>query len=461
MITTNNLWCYVVSLTFSVLCSSLATAGSYAISAHGNSVYGVKRSEGPASMPDFYSAGNCSHCHGAHRSINGQDSSAENDGPAPFNLFAPTFDTTKVTANIDFEQNDVFCFYCHTDTGSFQASSGSMVNKDYAETFGGATGGPISIMAQFNQVDSGGSNHNLYDLWSYMKEHPEYGKKNGGWFTEYSDPCTACHNPHLARQNKENLTDSSFATISRPSQHFDQWGDDEDEQMSDYSAIYQAPFYAYSGAHPTDVYAASYEPAGVTRALANGQLTPDYNDFCLDCHVDAIYSNNVNRNLIAIDWTTERHGIPNAVEVFSRTPFGLQGGYVLSCMDCHEAHGSPNKLLIRRSINGVAVGAVGVVPGDRGNQCRQCHMDDNAWAQGDVNEWKFSHHGRGQDSPYSGSMTTPSCACHNYLQDGSHSAPDPIPCERCHYHGSFVPNPAGEYPSTLTPKNAPFERKMF
>lgn len=452
MVKKSNILTCFASIVLYVLFTEGTTAGTYTLSAHGNDDFGVKR----IGIPSVYVAGNCTHCHGQHSSIDNEEPIPVNNQPSPFALFAPTFNTAK--SDGPYAQDDLFCFYCHTDSGSYQDGSGYMTNKDYAETFAGATGGPTSIMAQFNEVGTGGSNHNLYDLWLYMKEHPVYGAKNGGWFTEYSDPCTACHNPHLARRNKEHLTDAGYATISRPTDHFDQWGDDEFEQMSDYSSIYQAPFYAYSGSHPTDINTATYEPAGVELARADGQLTPNYNDFCLDCHKDSIYSNNENRQLSTIDWSTERHGIPNAVEVFSRTPFGTQGGYVLSCLDCHEAHGSSNKLLIRRSINGVSVGDVGVFPGDRGNQCRQCHMDDNAWAQGDVNEWKFSHHGRGRDSPYSGNMVS-SCGCHNY--DGSHSAPDPIPCEICHYHGSFVPNPSGQFPSTLTPKNDPFYRKMF
>lgn len=410
-------------------------------------------------------AGNCTHCHGQHSSIDNDEPIPVNNGPSPFALFAPTFNTTKTIG--PYDQSDLFCFYCHTDIDSYQVGSGSMVNNDYAETFAGAIVGPTSIMGQFNKVETGGSNHNLYDLWLYMKEHPEFGAKNGGWFTEDSAPCTACHNPHLARRNKEHLTDFGYATISRPTDHFDQWGDDEFEQISDYSSIYQAPFYAYVGNHPTDVNTATYEPASVERARADGQLTPDYNDFCLDCHKESIYSNNEYRNLSIIDWNTERHGIPNAVSVMSRTPYGQGGGYVLSCLDCHEAHGSPNKLLIRRSINGVTVGAIGVTEGDRGNQCRQCHMDDESYkdagydSMGGINKWKYPHHGRTQGaSPYSAQESYVSgCGCHNY--DGSHSAPDPIPCEICHYHGSFVPNPAGAYPSDLTPKNIPYYRKMF
>nr|WP_320049726.1 cytochrome c3 family protein [uncultured Desulfuromonas sp.] len=453
-------WPMVVSALSFIFCSAIATAGTYSLSAHGNSETGVKRTQGPFPPPDIYAIGNCAHCHEQHASIDDLEPGPDDGGPSSFALFAPTFDTSKITASSDYQQSDLFCFYCHTDNGSYQANNGSMINKDYAETFGGHINGPTSIMGQFNQIDSGGSNHNLYDIWNYMKEHPEYGKKNGGWFTENSDPCTACHNPHLARQNKEHLTDASYATISLPSDHYDQWGDDEFEQMSDYSSIYQAPFYAYSGSHPSDIYSATYEPAGVGYSQADGQLTPDYNTFCLDCHCDSIYSSTQNRNLSVINWDTERHGIPDAYEVFSRTPFGVLGGYVLSCLDCHEPHGSSNNFLIRRGINGQDVGAVGVVAGDRGNQCRQCHMDDYAYAQGAINDWKYSHHGRGQLSPYS-AMMVGGCGCHDYNQDGAHSAPDPIPCERCHYHGSFVPNPAGEFPSTLTPKNEPYYRKMF
>jgi hypothetical protein len=424
----------------------LAQAGTYTISAHGDVNTGVYRSD-LASVG--YSKGNCAHCHEQHASIEGTEQTPINGNGSVFSLFSDTFNTLKITK--PYDQEDVFCFYCHSTLSSLQ-DGGSMINYDYANTFAGASNGPTSIMDAFNQPgETDASYHNLYDIWKFAKDEFSY-------FTEYSDPCTACHNPHLARRNKENKRDSSYACISKPTEHDDQWGDDADEQMNDYSAIYQAPY--YSGSTST------YEPDAVSVGDADGSLTPDYNSFCMDCHDQVIYSTTLGRDMVALDWSSaggdlvsagDKHGSNNAtVDVVSRPPYGVLPGYVLSCLDCHEPHGSPNAYLIRRSINGQSLGVTigsGKDGSARGNQCRQCHKDDYE-AGGStnanlINVWKTTHHGGGLsgDNPYRTDQVS-NCGCHEIVVNKKM----PIACEHCHGHTQYVD---ATHPGTIDGRTIP------
>lgn len=147
---------------------------------------------------------------------------------------------------------------------------------------------------------------------------------------------------------------------------------------------------------------------------------PDYNTFCLECHVNAISSLNLGRSLKDIDWTSsggdtfdagDKHGENiRTGDVDTKIPYNNDSDLVLACLDCHEPHGSPNATLIRRGINGEEVGApIGIVDGDRGYQCRQCHTDDQEMnvSPYEENGWKGTHHGGGRvvDNPYNTSQS--------------------------------------------------------
>jgi len=258
-------------------------AGLYSLSAHGSSSFGVLRS---AMQDSGYARGHCGHCHEQHASVDGTQPSPSAFNPSGFGLFTDTFDKT-VTAP-PYDQSDVFCFYCHCALGdTYQEGAGSeMLNYDFSRTFGGYAGGPESIMEAFNQPfdPSSRSSHNLLGV-------QEYAAANfSSWFTSDSDPCTACHNPHIGRRNKYNIQDAGYATISRPTDHQTHWGDELDEQMSDYASNYRAPYYYNS--------TTTYEPGGA--AVSSGELIPDYPTFCLDCHgltAALINSRNLSRQL--------------------------------------------------------------------------------------------------------------------------------------------------------------------
>ena len=414
-----------------------AFAGQYSLSAHGDATYGVERE----SLFGTYVQGNCAHCHEQHASIGGEEPAPVSGAPAISALFHNTFNTS---SSAPYVVSDLFCFYCHSDiTGeSIQYNAGNnMKNYDYSYTFGGCSttfGGRLvdDILETFNwpSYSSTGSNHNLRGLQVYADAN------FSSWFGTNSDPCTTCHNPHIARRNKENLHDSTYSTISLPSDHNEHWGDESDEQMSDYSSTYHAPYYWNS--------TTLYEPDGTTHS--GGDLIPDYNTFCLDCHgtsAGTVYSRNHSRNLSDIDWggsggdnasAGDKHGTNVATgDIDTKPPYNNTFDIVTACTDCHEPHGSPYDYLMRRSINGYLVGAIGVSMGDRGNQCLQCHMDDEALGFGNTsNKWKLTHHGGGQvtDSPYRTNQMQ-GCGCHS---SGSGQNAAKIPCDDCHYHHSYV-----------------------
>jgi len=385
-----------------------AFCGPYTDSAHGDTTNGVDR---PATDSLGYTPGNCAHCHEQHTSVDGGEPAPAGGTPSEYSLFADNFDTA---ATSPYAEADSICFTCHSTTGSLM----TVVNKNYTETFGGVTRTTAinGIQDAFKALSGRTfSEHNLYDVWAYASGNSVSGAGTKlVFFGDGSNPCVACHNPHRAERNKANKTDPSYSAISRPSDHEALQGDGASEQMDDYatsvSGTYQAPF--YSGG-------ASYEPAGT--AIQDGSLTPDYNSFCLDCHSNSnVFSTKLNRNMIAIDWgaTGDMHGgrpryilapVSTAAGAHLVAPYetdvddGTAGNtnYVLSCLDCHEPHGTvlenvlgpstragqpaflnpaaSSSFLLRQGFNGVSIvgqcGGGGWVESrwQVGLLCNQCH----------------------------------------------------------------------------------------
>ncbi|MBE0598459.1 MAG: hypothetical protein IH614_14425 [Desulfuromonadales bacterium] len=383
-----------------------AVGGSYLESAHGNGGFGANRQPIDARYAQ-YATGNCAHCHEAHASLDGLEPEPRT-GAAPHTLFYPTFNTAR-TQNL-YTETDNFCFYCHGDAGQ------RVINQDYSAAFGGAVAGsgPQSILAAFNQE----SYHNLYDIWNFAGLNTAYP-----WFTAKSNPCSACHNPHLARRNWDPAQPGFplLSAVSRPIAPARLWG--EAERMSAYP--YEAP-YAFS---------LNREPAGV--GLPDGDNTPDYVGFCTECHNPAnlIWSTPLNRNLRKVNWgttgeTPDKHGArprqghpysygtPPLLEPY-REAAAVKTNFVLSCLDCHEPHGSTNIMLLRRRVNGgdlpepvSAAAAKPLLP-----LCVRCHD------RGHLNQL---HHEPGYLAP-SGECTL----CHPNGGD----QPEVVACRQCHYHG--------------------------
>lgn len=368
----------------SLLPASPLSGGIYLDSAHGNSESGVRRSAGGAADFPDYPAGSCAHCHEQHASIDGLEPEPEAACPSAYALFANNFNTSREQK--PYSQSDNFCFYCHAGTGSLQ-SGGAILNYSYARTFGGYTSSnPSGIFAAFN----GGSYHNLYDLWRFSQE-------KFSSFKQSSNPCCACHEPHTAKRNKANPADPVHTAISRPTDHFNLWGDDENERMNTYAASmggsYRSPYmYGSTG---------TFEPNAMG-IIHDGSMVPDYNTFCLDCHQYQVPTTNSNSRdpsvpagyLAAINWgrSGDKHGGRMRMRGVDGSegwgqilaPYNIApvpGNYVLSCLDCHEPHGTVIKSwLLRKEINNSVVPVeCGPAEGDFCFQgvCLRCHTHEH------------------------------------------------------------------------------------
>jgi len=397
--------------------ASPTLGGTYRDSAHGNATYGVNRSALDGKYFS-YAVGNCAHCHEMHASIDGVEP-APSIGPAPHALFADDFNDARIQN--PYQESDNFCFYCHNESTGQQ-----VLNRDYSVTFGGGNiaSGPQSIMAAFNQT----SYHNLYDVWSFLNTDPKYS----AWFANVGNPCSACHDSHLARRNWDSGQPGFplVSAISVPGGSGTLWG--ETEVMSAHFG-YEAP-YALS---------TTREPAGV--GDQDGGNTPDYMTFCSSCHDPntTISSTALARNLKQINWgitglnqdkhgELSRDGVDDGSAYF-REPYkaaaAIKGNFILSCLDCHESHGSANIMLLRSRINGEDLEGLVSSTDAMSFACKRCHNDDLAAGAGtgEADRWEYVHHGAA-DAPYS---ATGQCGvCH-----GAGAGGTPIACGNCHGHG--------------------------
>ncbi len=354
----------------------VATAFDFhADSAHGNESYGVNR------LNAGYDIGDCAHCH--------ETFDPSTCGVNNFMLF---FDEILAACAVG-------CTSCHSNSATWQATE----NFPYAVNFGGAS--PIwygNIYTQFCSANSmpanGGSRHHLGQIWSVIKNNAyDWG------FNSDPHPCVACHPPHHAQQNHPvAIVGGKLNTAIRlPSRYKNTdaadllWGDDEGERMSDYAAQlaipdgeYQAPYYGDTSDPDWEV---SYEPAG--DATSDGSNLPDYVTFCMDCHQYAQYDLDANEDVKAIKWgppwceadEADIHGAAHAntrdagsiacmaTEGPLRPPYDTHepgpSNYVLSCLDCHEPHGTYQRPhLIRVKINGGVV-----ADGSFVEICQKCH----------------------------------------------------------------------------------------
>jgi hypothetical protein len=411
-----------------ILSPDKANSGPYLNSMHGNTTYGVDRT----SLSSFaYSKGNCAHCHEQHAKIGGLE-------PAPVSsvrnylLLRDNFNTDK-DAHFYVQRDDV-CFSCHIGTVTYQTPAFS--NYSYSYTFGGCSAFNCSAANIFDAFNSL-SYHNLWDVLNFAK---------GKWpstFTADSNPCSACHNVHIAQKScgkPSGSFDTTKAAISKPSDHSNLWGDDSPgERMTKpaYGTGYQPPYYYNS---------TNLEPDGASSVIAiQAEKTPDYVTFCTDCHnsTNTIYSNVLVRNLRTFNFAQEMHGgyaadycsaydhppiVPQTLRSLLAPPYdGLSkcGQYVLACTDCHEPHGSPNNFLVRKQVNNgiVTVTSNGTGSADgRANKewvnlCGKCHTG-LLWE-----DLLFPHHD---------ANTELTCTfCHGDDKGNSYK-----PCSDCHFHGN-------------------------
>ena len=453
-----------VALMLLLLSATWLSAGTYTESAHGDSVAGVNRQ---ATSTEGYARGNCGHCHEQHASINNQEPVPVGGSPSGYLLLSDQ--SSDKTVN-PYSQADNVCFNCHSSTGSVQ--QGSFTNKNFSSTFGGASTTITSIMDAFNQS----SYHNLYDVRRLITG--QSGTKSFADLPADSSPCSGCHNVHMAKRNRETPGDPTNTAISKPSDHNNLFGNDSPgERMTnpDYGGDYQPPKYFSSG---------NLEPDGLgSDQTMQASKTPDYSEFCTDCHnpTSTIYSSTLGRYLKKIDWgiggdkhgaqLTDGHDFVAAGHIITpriggggliQAPYVIGDDYILSCLDCHEPHGSNNIMLLRPRVNGgdldISITAPDVKIGlnnpnidDIGYLCLRCHYDDKAvpaFNQTVNNHWRFVHHADsiGWDTPYGG--LNGNCSCHAWPGTGMGR---PL-CGDCHFHGSVITidigNQAGQPDST-------------
>jgi len=268
------------------------------------------------------------------------------------------------------------------------------------------------------------SYHNLYDIYTFTNN-------KFAWFMDQSNPCSACHNPHLSRPNSAAPQDPTFSAISKPSDHFSLWGTTQ-TMGSTYNTNYEPPWCLGV--------LTFREPANSANAVDGRANTPDYVALCTECHntIDTVFSTTLAANIKPIDWsgTGDKHGLrvmDGGLDIIS--PYNAGGGYVLSCSDCHEPHGSSNVMLVRTRVNGVNLegpitrfdSTVNDSNIEWSYLCKRCHTDDNAAIGGANDAWEHVHH-LAADAPYT-QMGCGSC----------HSGPgqQPLNCDRCHYHGAI------------------------
>lgn len=427
-----------------------AHGGPYASSAHGSSTAGVDRIDAKL---DDYAKGNCAHCHEQHASIDGGEPGPETAGAAGFDLFAPNFNTAYVSGA--YIEADNLCFYCHNSLGSGQAVD----NYDFSRAFGGGTAGVTSILAAFNQTSS----HNLTDIADYTMSVPAWTwfKKDGA-SNPLSNPCNACHNPHLAKRNWSAPADATLSAISKPSDHGNLFGPATPNERMSKNTTYLAPY---------STFGAGREPGA--SGAGDGSDMPDYVAYCTDCHnaTNTIYSTRKGGNLRFIDWsaTGDKHGarsyvdsnmyanpLPYVDKLDARAPYGTTGtNYVLSCLDCHEPHGSSNIRLIRRRVNGANLanaittydpGIAGATAVEWKALCERCHVFPAGDATYTGNY--YLHHSFDEVT----GVFDMSCLtkCHNYSTVSGKNKP----CMDCHFHGALI----GDYSAA---PNANLQTRTF
>lgn len=394
-----------------------ADSGPYLDSAHGNSSYGVKRNT--IGFPSDYTRGLCAHCHEQHASIGGTEP-VPTGGPDKYELFKELF----------VDQTEILCYSCHRNNPS-PIQESMPLQYSYSYLAGGAMTitCPQSISQAFRFIDANGisqsngcgstqgSAHFLNDIRTFLRNQSWGFGSN----TTNIDPCSGCHNPHMAQRDPHTSGNRGWV-VSRPSQHdnadnnaWGLWGDNlpaATERMNNYAisagGIYQSPCY-YPWGNPC----VSFEPDG--SATTNGSNLFDTVTFCLDCHNQQIIGSN--GTVSAINWSPSgdvHGGAPSQTccdKGDKKVPYMDGINYVLSCLDCHEPHGSPNEYLLRQDVNGT------IVPNFDThlyyNLCLSCHTNLNTKHLGHI------------PRP---SADTDCWGCH---QHGDYSFPEPLGCTSC------------------------------
>jgi predicted CXXCH cytochrome family protein len=200
---------------------------------------------------------------------------------------------------------------------------------------------------------------------------------------DYTLECISCHNVHIVT-GKYWEADQGKSPVTRFTNNTEVWGDDAGEKMDVLTASLGGVYQKLDG----DPFVAN--------------VLPDYVTFCQDCHGDLWngsephgpasadtpvpwYSGKFTNS--CPDWNTcgyyeEWPRIPllRGYQSGSKDPYSQEQriagvNYILSCLDCHEAHGSQFDSNFRTVINNASVSNL-----DWNNGiCNKCHWHNTAW----------------------------------------------------------------------------------
>ena len=316
-----------------------SAVGSWANSAHKQIGYGPNGGN-PISC---FGNGSSNGCHGnAH-------------GSNLRKMLGP-YNGTPGTDNVNEEEG--FCYNCH---GAGGVTNEAISNGWFAGTYQNFAD---SVQGEFNMDYS----------------HPVNDSEPGHVFDIGSGPqeleCTTCHNVHQATGKHwgavSGYTPVNILTTGQL------WGDQANEKigMYDPNHTYLPPFLGEFGLN------LSGNPLPIDAngdSLLTYNVLPNYNTFCLRCHQNPVGS------LVAVNWATKHHGSGEAEPLGPAgwelaTPFDSnnRGQYYLDCLDCHEAHGSQNYMILKQSINGEVVGTIIDDTTDKywRSVCDRCHVSD-------------------------------------------------------------------------------------
>ncbi len=172
-----------------------------------------------------------------------------------------------------------------------------------------------------------------------------------------------------------------------------------------------------------------YQHQSLNGVASGTALSPqdraDIIPFCLDCH-DEIQNDSVEIIWNSVTITdNDIHGDRNITDTVGLEALdgindgditNTEGNYTISCIVCHEPHGTSNVMLIREEVNGGSVS--GIIPYETTNWedlCYKCHAGSS----------NGIHHDSGLYP-----KVEPNCNCH----PGGISS-NTINCTECHFHG--------------------------
>jgi hypothetical protein len=318
-----------------------------------------------------------------------------------------------------------------------------VVNRSYSFRAGGWTTELLdNVKDAFSPTLA--SSHNLADIVTFVVDKA-WTKEN-----TTTNACGVCHDPHQVQGDPANKPDDAKGGLNPRAHVITQvntspvnlWGDgylpdlvtpNPIEIMSNYSINYLDPNRIGGG----------FEPDGSSTQQNGGNLA-NYVDFCTTCHdaANVINSNDLGRQLKYIDWPlVEKHGQVAADDDTQMNAPYVSGsfGYVLSCLDCHEPHGSDNIYLLRGAVNGDVLTGTITTGVEFELICKRCHNPNPLTSGAD---WDDVHHNTSVDGPYNRA----SCLNCHVNADGS----DRINCENCHFHGASTGSAVNP-----SPTNAP------